>query len=218
MKSDTELQHHVLTELEWEPRVDAAQIGVTAHEGIVTLTGQVSGLAQKIAAEEVAKRVHGVKAVANDIAVQIPGSSQRSDTDVAAAAVSVLAWNTLIPDERITVTVRDGWITLEGTVDWQYQKEAAEQAVQGLAGARGVNDNISVSSKQTAPDLRERIEAALVRSATLDSKGIWVETGNGAVILRGDVHSCAEREAAERAAWAAPGVSRVVNCLEVTPW
>jgi len=218
VKTDRQLQHDVLAELEWEPSVDAAHIGVTAADGVVTLTGKVPALAQKLAAEEVAKRVNGVKAVANDIEVHIPDKRTLSDSKLAAAAVSALEWNAMVPHESVTVAVRDGWITLEGAVDWQYQKEAAGQAVRSLAGARGVTNTITVRPKTAAPAVKGRIEAALVRSASIDSKGIWVEADDGTAVLRGDVHSCYERDAAEQIAWAAPGVSRVENYIEITPW
>jgi osmotically-inducible protein OsmY len=173
---------------------------------------------QKFTAEQVAKRVHGVKAIANDIEVRVPGSGQHTDAEIAAAALGALHWAAGVPDDRVRVTVRDGWITLEGTVDWQFQKEAADHAVRALIGANGLSNVILVNPKQPKTDVKAGIEAALRRSALVDSRAIGVETDDGAVTLRGDVHSWAEREEAERLAWAAPGVARVDNCLAIAPW
>lgn len=222
MKTDAQLQRDVVAELQWEPSIDATQIGVTVKDGVVALNGYVPVYAHKFKAEAVAKGVHGVKAIANDLEVRLPGSGQRTDADIAAAVVHTLKWDAAVPEDRIQVTVRDGWITLDGTVDWQYQKETADRAVRSLIGARGVTDSILVKS-QGEPhlepmEIKAGIEAAFVRSATLDSFGIQVETHGRTVILRGEVHSHMEREDAERVAWAAPSISRVENYLTVTPW
>jgi osmotically-inducible protein OsmY len=218
VKTDAQLQYDVLEELQWEPSVDAAQIGVTAREGVVTLTGHVPAYAQKLAAEQTVKRVHGVKAVANDIEVRPAEGGQCDDADLAAAVLHTLKWDAAVPDDRVQVTVRDGWITLEGTVDWQFQKEAADRAVRHLVGARGVTNSIVVPRGETPNDLKTGIEAAFRRSATVDSKAVSVEIEDGTVILQGDVHSHAERDEAERIAWSAPGVVRVENYLTITPW
>jgi osmotically-inducible protein OsmY len=218
MKPDAQLQHDVLQELAWDPSIDASQIGVTARDGVVSLTGAVPVYAQKFQAEKAAKRVHGVKAIANDIEVTLDHSGQPTDADIAAAVLHTLKWNGSVPADRIGVTVRDGWITLDGTVDWQFQKDAVNRAVRHLMGARGVTNSILVKPRKKTEDVKAGIEAALRRSATVDSKKIGVETDDGTVILTGDVHSYAERDQAERTAWAAPGVSRVENCITVTPW
>jgi osmotically-inducible protein OsmY len=218
MKTNLQLHRDIIEELKWEPGVDAAQIGVTAEDGVIALTGHVPIYAQKFVVENAAKRVHGVKAVANDIEVRPPGISGHADSDIATAALHTLKWDSREPAENIQVTVRDGWISLNGTVNWQYQKEAADRAVRNLIGARGVTNAIVVKPEHKAIDVKTGIEAALRRHANLDSGQIQVEEGEGTVTLKGDVHCCAEREEAERVAWAARGVHHVDNQLEITPW
>ncbi len=217
MKTNTQLQHDVLAELEWEPSVNASQIGVAAKDGVVTLTGVVASYAAKMTAERVAKRVYGVKALANDIEVKLPGSSERGDADIAAAALSALKWDTTVPEDRIKVTVRNGWITLEGHVDWGYQRDAALRAVRNLTGVTGLSSQITVRSHVRPGDVKDKIEAAFKRSAELDARRVSVEARDGKVILKGNVHSWTEKDEAEEAAWAAPGVSAVENLLTVTP-
>src|SRR6516162_3507455 len=174
MKTDTQLQHDVLAELEWEPSIEASQIGVTAKDGVVTLTGSAASYADKMTAERVAKRVYGVKAVADDVQVRIPGSSQRGDADIAAAALNALKWDTTVPEDRIKVTVSNGFIALEGQVDWGYQKDTAERVVRNLTGVTGLTSQITVKSRVKPGDVKNKIEAAFKRSAELDARRVGV--------------------------------------------
>ena len=217
MKTDTQVQHDVLAELEWEPSIDASKIGVTAKDRVVTLSGNVANYAAKMTAERVAKRVYGVQAVANDLEVLLPGSSERGDADIAAAALNVLKWNTSIPQNALKVIVSNGYVTLEGQLDWAYQKVIAERVVRNLIGVRGLSSLIALKTRAKPGDVKNKIEAAFKRNAELDARRVGVESVNGKVILRGNVHSWAERDEAEEAAWAAPGVSDVDNRLTVTP-
>ncbi len=217
MKSDSQLQHDVLAQLEWEPSVDASQIGVAAKDNVVTLTGTVASLPDKFKAERIAKRVYGVKAVANDIEVRIPGNRQRTDSEIAAAALDALRWDSEVPDEQITLTVRTGWVTLDGKVEWQYERAAAERDVRRLNGVNGVTNQIRVRPCVTPADVKTKIEAAFKRSAEIDARRVSVEAIDGKVTLRGNVRSWSEREEAQQAAWAAPGVVDVENLISVVP-
>ena len=219
MKSDTQVQQNIIDELAWEPNLDAAALGVTVVEGVVTLTGQMRSLAEKWTAEHVAKRVAGVLAVTNDIVVQLPGESQRTDADIARAALNALEWDVRVPHRQVTVAVSDGIVKLEGAVDTQQQKLAAEHVIRHLTGVKGVTNLLRVTAAAAvAPaDVKGRIKAAFQRSAVIDAQQIQVETRDGKVILRGKVRSWAERDTAEQAAWAAPGVATVVDLLVIEP-
>jgi len=213
--TDLELKENVEAELNYEPSVNPAEIGVAVKDGIVTLTGRIQSYWEKVAAERAAARVEGVKAVVNELTVRLPYTSERTDEDIAQAALNSLKWSVLIPADRIKVKVSKGWVTLEGTVDWQFQKAAAEKAVRKLYGVLGVTNLMEVKARVSKAEVKAEIESALKRSAELDANRIKVEVDGEKVILRGSVHSYFEREEAERAAWRAPGVRTVENRIEV---
>jgi osmotically-inducible protein OsmY len=216
MRTDTELQRSVMEALVWEPSIDAAGIGVSIESGIVVLSGTVKSLPQKWTAVRVAQRVAGVKAVTDEMIVKLPGDCERSDADVARAAVNALDWNASVPRNRVNVVVEHGRVTLEGDLPFHYQKVAAERAVHNLIGVTSVSNQISVKPPMvSASDVKQRIEQALERAAEVDARRISVEAVEGRVTLRGNVKSWTERDDAEWAAWAAPGVSRVENDLRI---
>ena len=215
--TDKDLKQHVQNALDYEPGVDATDIGVSVDDGVVTLRGNVASYWEKIAAERVALRVYGAKAIANDLAVRLLSDYKKTDTEIAHAAVNALKWHTAVPDDRVTITVKDGWIALAGTLEWQYQKDAAARAVRDLTGVKGVTNDIQLQSRVKTIDVRDKIEAALKRSAEIDARRINVTAQDSKVILSGNVHSWAERREAEQAAWAAPGVSQVEDRLAVVP-
>ena len=214
-KSDEELKKDILSELEFDPSVKVSDIGVLVKNGIVTLTGCATSYGERFAAVRSAKRVSGVKAIADAIEVILPDSLRRTDGEIAAAAVDQINWNTAIPKGIAEVTVRDGWITLQGEFEWWHEKDAAETAVQHLAGVKGVTNLITLKSIVTPEDLESTIKAALGRNALLDADKIQVEVSGNKIILLGKVRNYAEREEAERVAWRAVGVFSVDNQLEV---
>ncbi len=215
MKTDRQLQDQVLQALEWEPGVDAADIGVSVDDGVVTLRGDVATLREKWLAERTARHIYGVRAVANDLQVTPGDAGVRTDSAIAQAVANAIEWDSALPDGAVKATVRNGWVTLNGTVMWQYQKAAAERAVQHLYGVKGVNNSILVKPEVSPGDVKAKIESAFRRSAEIDADRVKVETRDGTVVLRGTVHSLIERDEAERAAWAAPGVTRVEDHLIV---
>jgi osmotically-inducible protein OsmY len=215
--TDRQLQENVQAALDWEPSVDTAEIGVTVEKGVATLRGDVQSYAEKAAAERATLSVYGVKAVANDLNVRINTRLERTDSDIALAAVNLLKWNSQIPPDKVSVAVSQGWVTLKGEVEWNYQRDTAGRLVRDLTGVVGVTNAISVRPRVSAALVESKIEAALKRSAEIDARRIHVGVSDGKVILSGKVRSWAERQEAERAAWAAPGVKDVDDRIAVMP-
>jgi osmotically-inducible protein OsmY len=215
MKTDSDLKKDVLTEMVWDPLVPEARIGVSVHEGVVTLTGHLDSYAEKVAARRAAERVCGVKAIALELDVVPAGVHQRNDTEIAAAVEHALSWNTSVPQDRVKVTVEKGWVTLGGELDWNFQRRAVERLVRPLKGVVGITDNIRLKVLPIPANLSGRIQDALTRQAMREAKRIEISMDGSVVTLRGHVHSWAERSAAEGVTWSAPGVSRVNNLLTV---
>lgn len=217
MNTDRELQERILSALEFEPGVDAAQVGVSVRHGVAALQGSVTTLSQKWMAERAAQRVYGVRAVANDITVRPDHATSRTDPAIAEAVANALAWNASVPVNAVQAAVRDGWVTLTGIVPWPFQRTAAERTVRHLYGVRGVSNAIMLKPPVSTTDIKAKIENAFKRSAEVDAEHVQVESHDGEVILTGTVRSMAERREAERAAWAAQGVTRVDDRLVVNP-
>lgn len=215
MKTDAQLKRDVESELAWEPAVDAAGVGVAVKDGVVTLTGHLATFGEKHAVERAVQRVQGVRATAIEIDVKLAPGHKRGDTEIAAAVLNALAWHTEVPTERVRARVENGWITLEGEVEWDYQRNAAANAVRHLTGVVGVSNGITLKPRATPADVNQRIRDALTRCAQDEAKRIEVQITGATATLRGSVGSWGERGAAERAAWAAPGISSVINLLKV---
>ena len=213
--NDKELRQLVMDELEFEPSIESAGIGVSAAHGVITLTGHVPSYTQKLAAERAAWRVKGVKAIAQEIEVRLPGDVRTKDDDIATRALNVLAWNTSVPRDAVKVRVSSGWITLSGQVDWNYQRTAAESAVRKLTGVVGVVNDITLKTTVETADVKQKIVDALKRHAELEARDIRIEVRDGTVRLEGEVDTWDERQAVERAVWSAPGVRGVEDRLRI---
>jgi osmotically-inducible protein OsmY len=211
--TDEEIQENVMAELKWDAKLQPNEIGVTVKDGIVTLTGWVDSFLKKWSAEDVALKVSGVKAVANDLEVKL--ASVRTDADIAAAALRALEWDAFVPSDRVQVTVSKGWVTLKGEVEWQYQKQDAERVVRRLLGVKGVSNLITVEPRANPAELKKKIESALVRNAEVDANRITVDVQGSKAIMKGTVRAWAEKEEAERVAWSAPGITSVENRIAV---
>lgn len=212
---DAKLEHDVIDELNLDPSLDASKIGVAASNAIITLTGSARTYAEKLAAEEGVKRVVGVRGIANELEIDLPQSHVRNDTDIARVAVSILQWDTTLPQDSITISVSNGFVTLDGQLDWQYQKERAKTLVQSIAGVRGVSEHFTIKPSVIVSDVKAKIRQAFQRGAEIDADRIQVETSDGVVKLRGTVHSWAERADATRAAYSIRGVRLVENFTQV---
>jgi osmotically-inducible protein OsmY len=215
--TDLNLRQDIIDELDFEPRVNSAQIGVSVKDGVVTLSGHVGSYAEKLAAEKAVKRVKGVKAIAEEIKVRFPEDKKTADDEIASRAVSLLRWSAVVPGDSVMVKVQDGWVSLSGQVNWQFQRSAAEAEIRRLSGVVGVVNSIAIKPRVQPVDVKHKIEAALRRNAEIDAQGIQVSVEDGGrVYLDGYVHDWREREAAEHAAWMAPGVVRVDDRLRIS--
>lgn len=215
MKTDAQIKKDILDELVWDPAVNSTDIGVIVKNGVVTLTGHLSTLTEKLAAERAALRVGGVKAVAVEMDVRLGSGMERSDADIAVAANSALGWTVTVPQGKVRLMVEKGWVTLSGEVEWEYQRGAAESVVQNLLGVVGVSNQIRVKPRVSPVDVQNSIQGALTRQAMREAKHLQVLVDGSRVTLKGKVHSWAEREAAQGAAWSAPGVSSVDNQISL---
>jgi osmotically-inducible protein OsmY len=215
MKNDAQIQTDVQNQLKWEPEMNAAQIGVAVNNGIVTLSGIVDTYPKKLTAERIAKNVIGVKAVALDIQVGISPVNRKSDTEIAEACVNALRWDSSVPDDKIKVRVENGTVSIDGTVEWGYQRLAAKNAIMKLTGVKGVNNMVVVKQKPSSIDIKQRIRQSFITTAGHEADNIRLEVLGSKVVLRGSVKSHYEKEEAENTAWATPGVNEVENKIEV---
>lgn len=215
--SDIALRQDIIDELEFEPRVNAAHIGVAVEKGVVTLSGHVGSYAEKLAAEKATKRVKGVHAIAEEIEVRFPSDKKTADDEIAARAISILRWSAVVPPDSVMISVQDGWVRLGGEVNWQYQRSAAEAEIRRLSGVVGVVNGITIKPRVQPVDIKRKIEAALKRHAEIEAQGIRVTVEDGGRVgLDGYVHDWRQREAAADAAWSAPGVVRVDDRLHIS--
>jgi osmotically-inducible protein OsmY len=213
---DKQLRQNIIDELEFEPSVDAQDIGVAVSDGVVTLSGHVFSYAQKVAAQHAVQRIKGVRAIAQEIEVRYPGEKKTADDEIAKRALNILKWDAVIPEEMVKVTVQKGWVLLTGEVDWQFQKKAAEDAIRKLSGVTGVSNSIVIKPRVSASDIKKKIEAALARNAHVESRAIRVNVSDGnKVRLEGAVDSWDDRDIVENAAWSVPGVQSVDNRLAI---
>jgi len=215
MRTDSEIKSDILEELAWQPNVDDTEIGVVVEDGTVMLTGVLDDYRKKVAAEDAVKNVRGVKALVGDIQVKYGANYQKTDLEISKAIVKAFEWNTAVPEDEISVEVRDGWVNLSGEVDWAYQKDAAKRVAENIIGVKWINNTITIKQSIQPADVKEQIYRAFLRSADIEANAITVEATEGLVKLFGTVHSIAEKKAAEDAAYLSPGVHIVINELEV---
>lgn len=215
MRTDSEIKSDILEELAWQPNVDDTEIGVVVEDGTVMLTGVLDDYRKKVAAEDAVKNVRGVKALVGDIQVKYGANYQKTDLEISKAIVKAFEWNTAVPEDEISVEVRDGWVNLSGEVDWAYQKDAAKRVAENIIGVKWINNTITIKQSIQPADVKEQINRAFLRSADIEANAITVEATEGLVKLFGTVHSIAEKKAAEDAAYLSPGVHIVINELEV---
>lgn len=216
MRNDDEIRDDIIAELEWDPKIESTEIGVTVKDGAVSLMGVVGSYAEKLAAEQAAKRVRGVRAIAEEIRVRLPSDRSVTDEDIAERIAHVLEWNTSIPDSNIQAEVRNGFVTLTGEVEWNYQRESAKDLIAGIKGVSAVSNMIKVRSRVVKTDITREIALALKRNADLEAARIKVDVDGSRVTLNGDVKAWYERKLVEDAVWAAPGVTQVTDNLRVS--